>query len=112
MRQFILVLLRTLGIGLASTQNFSRPILITMKSMTSTTTVTTFASYPCDLGWLFWDEHCYKVFNQYLYDGLAAKYSCISQGAYLVKIDSDAENEFLSSLMTNVVLTQEVWVSR
>ena len=92
MKRFLLVFI----IGIASVQNFS---------------TTSFDSFPCDLGWLFWDGHCYKVFNQYPYNGLAAKYSCISQGAYLVKIDSDAENDFLSSLMTSVVLTQDVWVS-
>ena len=107
MRRFFPVFLSILGIEIVSAQNFSTRI-----TLETSTTLTKIASYPCDIGWIFWDKHCYKVFNQYNYNGFAATQSCIYQGAYLAKIDSHVENAFLSSLMTSVVYTKDVWVSR
>ena len=98
----------TLGINCGIISQISTTSITTMTTTRVTTTTT--APSTCDLGWLFWGGHCYKVFNQYHYNGLAAKYSCISQDAYLVKIDSDPENAFLTSLMNSVAHTNNVTV--
>ena len=54
----------------------------------------------CALDWTGFNGHCYRHFYNLKLDALAAKGACNQQGGYLLKIDNDAELNFLINYIT------------
>ena len=58
----------------------------------------------CDNGWKGFNGHCYQYSGKSKLDGFAANDVCNQKGGYLLRIDNDAEVNFLRTFIESSLL--------
>ncbi len=66
----------------------------------------------CPLGWLFYGNSCYKLFQTALEFSQAQSFcSQQARGSYLIEINSDGEYSYIKSSVFNTLTNVTAWVS-